>query len=625
MSISDRIDNWVEGRRKAWGEALGNFFLGAIAKGTTQTLEGLEPGTIALMRESLTKVRNLPNITPEIQHVIDKSLETGDILSVVCGWILTIVGIIPALFGSGRPLGRLWEYDEEAVWHSFRFDPQSVIAAWRRDPAKYAWLLGDLTNTGMSDDRIEVLQRITEFLPSPRDLVEWQAKEVFEPAMIEKYGLADEFETLDLSLFAKVGVTEEQARNFWIAHWEHASWNQVVEMVRRGKLTEKDVWDWFRLVEIPPYWRQKLIDISWEVPTRVDVRRFWDMRTIDEPRLREIYTALGYHGKDLDDYVLWTKIYTDFPDLLARFKHGWITLDQVKEELVGMGMKPERADTMIEEKIEKAAPERTADELKLTLSDIYKGVKQNRITRAEGVELIQYLGSTEWEAEFKLLVNVPPDEEDKAEEERLLSKAEILSGLKTKEITPGDALVRLQALRYSAANSNLLLKIFQATILPPVEPKLKEASKADILLGVKKGVITPEEGYNMLIAQDFTAEAASFILTVHAEESPFSPINFAEFADLTQKYRKASGLEGPPMSDEIKRAAADVIRLTTDRDLIQKSIEQEKRGLLTEGVLPAEATARLTQLQASLRQAEGELSRVKTGYNRLVAEFKHTV
>jgi hypothetical protein len=620
---AEAFREWLDSLAKAWDDRLATWMTKWMDASQLRTTNRLLPMLKEHIIPAIQKKIADPATTPEIRAELELAIKSDDFYNLMWGGLLTVAGTLSALMARGQPLGRIWEYSEDRIAKSARLDPQMVINAWRRDPAKYVQVFEDLKDLGWDDTRIDTLKKITEFLPSPRDLVEWEAKEVFEPDMISKYGLADEFETLDLSLFAKVGVTEEQARNFWIAHWEHASWLQVVEMMRRGKLEEKDLWDWFRLVEIPPFWRQKLIDISWEVPTRVDVRRFWDMRTIDETRLREVYTAIGYHGKDLDDYVLWTKIYTDFPDLLARYKNGWITLDQVKSELTGMGMSAERADTMIEEKIKKAAPERVAAEKDLTKSDIINGVKKDVISREQGAELLTEIGYSNEEAIYLLDVNIPVDDVTSVKTARELSKSDILSGLKAQVITEADARNKLLELRYTAADADFLLKIYKAAVKPPEEAKLKEASKADIVTAVKKGLITQEAGYMMLLDIGFSADAAIFILSVATEASPFSPINYSEFKDLTQKYRKASGTEGKLMSDQIRKAAQEVVRLTTERDTLAKSILEEKRGLVGEAILPAEATARLTKLQASLRQAEAELARVKAEYDRLVTEFKH--
>jgi len=181
----------------------------------------------------------------------------------------------------------------------------------------------------------------------------------------------------------------------------HASWIQMVEMRRRGQVTDEDLWEWFRLVEVPPFWREKLMALVWEVPTRVDVRRWWDMRTITEADLREIYTRQGYHDKDLEDYVVWTKVYTDFPDLIARYKNGWINLEEVRATLLADGMPEARMEELLETKFKKTvAPERVAPERELTKTDITMAVKKKVMTREQGIDLLTRLGYDTEEASY---------------------------------------------------------------------------------------------------------------------------------------------------------------------------------------------------------------------------------
>jgi len=315
-----------------------------------------------------------------------------------------------------------------------------------------------------------------------------------------------------LSLWEE-GMTDEQILNYWRAHWEHASWNQVVEMVRRGQMTEADVWDWFRLVEIPPFWRDKLIAISWAVPTRVDVRRFYDLKTIDEARLRELYTAQGYHGKDLDDYVLWTKIYVDLPDLLARWKNGWISLEQVRSALIADGMKPDAADELIQTKVKSVEPTSTAEGKELTKTEIYKGVKGGFITYDQGVDLLMDLDYSRDQADYLLATNVA-----------------VLTG---------------------------------------------------------------------------------------------SPEMYSDFKDITQKHRRAAGLEAKPVPEELKTAAADVLRITKELEELRKAVEEEKAGLVSEEVLPEAATKQLKSLQVTLHHAEASLAEAKSRYDKQLAIFHH--
>jgi len=625
MALADRFRDWIDSLSDYWKDRLRGWVLRSIAEAAKKFLEDEEPAARDNVKEVLEKIRDNPDTPPELKAIVERALEPHSWIQIAILIVMAIVMVVQAVGTLFPPGLKRMEQSEERVAQTYRLDPISLITAWRRDPAAYEKYFDDLRDQGWSDDRMEALKFFTLFMPSAQDLVNWQAKEVFEPAMIAKYGLDDEFGELDLTLFEKIGVTREQALNFWRAHWEHPEFRTIVEMLRRTDFTEEDMREWFRLVEIPPYWRQKLIDISYEVPTRVDVRRFWDMRTIDEARLREIYAWQGYHGKDLDDYVLWTKVYVAFPDLIARWKNGWITLDEVRAELTGYGMPADRLEELIETKIKSTEGDRVAAERDLTKSDIYKGVKTGIITRGEGLELLMDLGFEEDEADYLLTINIPPDEEDVVVNQRELTKTDIIKGLKAEVITEQEALDKLLELRYTLLDAEFLLKIYKATIKPPAEAKEREASKADIVLAVKKGLITPEDGYLMLQDIGFTPEASQFILMVQAESSPFSPMAYQEFKDITGKWRKAAGVEATPEVEEIRKAAAEVVKLTRDLKSLQTSLTEEERTLITAEVIPVEATARRDELRVALHRAESALAAAQIHYDALVAEWRHKV
>jgi hypothetical protein len=284
-------------------------------------------------------------------------------------------------------------------------------------------------------------------------------------------------------------------------------------MLHRGLITEQEFYEWFRLVEVVPYWRDNLIQTAYTWPTRVDVRRWWDMRTIDEPRLRELYSGMGYRGKNLDDYVLWTKVYVAFPDLMARWSNGWITEETVRSELVALGMPSDRVEEMMQQKIKPSEPARTTADKNLTKTEIYKGVKKELITWEQGIELLMDLGYSESEADYILAINV----------------------------------------------------------------------------GALEG----------------------------------SPGTFEEFKEITLKYKKAQAMEAKPMTEEIKKASEEVVRLTNEVETLNRTIVAEERGLVEEEVLPEEATKRLKQLRVTRNRAQAELDHARSEYERLVAEWKH--
>jgi len=484
-----------------------------FSQGFESFTTGLEPDVIDAMRETLTELSKDPLLPPGLKTAIEKALATGNIIDVAGGYMIMLISAVPALLGGSQPLGNLIAYKQDLMLESHRLDPMAVITAWRRDPETYAHLFDDLKDQGWSDDRIEALKFFTLYYPAPADLVRWQAREVFEPEMIARYGLDSEFEAIEKEPFYKAGMTDEQILNYWRAHWEHASWMQVVEMLHRGLLTEAEVSDWFRLVEIPPFWRDKLIKTAYTWPTRVDVRRWWDMRTIDESELRRLYSGMGYRGVNLDNYVLWTKVYVAFPDLMARWSKGWINIDQVRSELTRLGMPADRVEEMIQMKIKPEQPARTTADKDLTKTEIYKGVKKELITWDEGIELLMDLGYDYDEADYILAINV----------------------------------------------------------------------------GALEG----------------------------------SPETFEEFKAITQKYKIATGREARPMTEELKAAADEVVKLTGEVEALERSVAKEKRKLIKNEVVPEEQTKKLTELQVALHRAEAELARVKTDYNIKLAEWRH--
>uniref|UniRef100_A0A6M3IDS2 Uncharacterized protein n=1 Tax=viral metagenome TaxID=1070528 RepID=A0A6M3IDS2_9ZZZZ len=428
MTPGDRFKKWVDDFAMSVKDRLRGWFLRALSEGAERLLDDLEPELVGQVKAQINEVLENPALPPLSRELLEKVVAPKSFAFVPILIAIAISAAIQPIMAAIMPWIKSIGFASDTAAVSARLDPMSVVTAWRRDPVKYAPLFGDLRDLGWSEDRIEALKFITLFIPTADEQTHWLAREVFEPEMVARYGLDSELPNYEETDFSKIGVTPEQMANKWAAHWEHASYMQIREMLRRGVLSldktmpsppttragwdardaegYKAMYDWYRLVEIPPFWRDRLTEMAFEVPTRVDVRRFWDMRTIDEERLRSIYHSQGYHGKDLDDYILWTKVYVAFPDLIARYKNGWITEDDVKSELASLGMSTERLEEMWQTKFKTAQPERVAAEKTATATEIMKAVKKGYISWSDGIDRLARMGYSESEADFKLTVYV---------------------------------------------------------------------------------------------------------------------------------------------------------------------------------------------------------------------------
>jgi len=162
-----------------------------------------------------------------------------------------------------------------------------------------------LSEQGYTSTRIEELKQGWKVIPGIQDLVMMQAKEAFEPALIAKYGLGAEEPTDIYEWTRKLGLDDEWTQKYWSSHWQHASYAQVMEMLHRGYIDKDSVYDWYKLVEIPPYWRDLLTKIAYHPYTRVDVRRMHAQGVIGDDELITAMKDIGYdqeHAEKMADF-----------------------------------------------------------------------------------------------------------------------------------------------------------------------------------------------------------------------------------------------------------------------------------------------------------------------------------
>lgn len=642
---ADRFKGWIDGLSESWKDRLRGWMASWLLKGIEDTFEDLEgkprEGLFAILDELIASPDTPSTIKPVLEKIRGHQSPA---------WFVTILIMLGAIIGSTvlaqfAPSLSALRYAAQRFAKMYRLDPATITRIWLRDKEGYEELWADLMDQGWDEERIAVAKELAKIIPPLADMVRFADFSAFDPEVIERWREFYDAPGFITEPFKLLGIFNEPPRDwankYWFSHYVQPGRYELGEMFRRTEswrigatpedaaklaelgVTEDDLTLAYRTMAYSEFWQKRLIELAKAIPTRVDVRRWWDMRTIDETELRSLYQRQGYFGKDLDNYVLWTKVYVAFPDLIARWTKGWITEAEVKSELTALGMPAARVDEMIETKKKAVAGEQAEEGKALTKSEIYKGVRMSKITREEGLELLGDMNYDEETADLLLATNVPVDEEDVVVKERELTKADIIKGLKTEVLTEPQAHDRLVELRYTPDDADFLIKIFLATITPPVDPRAKEASKADIVLAVKKGLITPEDAYLMLQDIDFTPEASEFILMVKAEVSPFSPVNFAEFKDLTQKYRKAAGMAAKPVPEELKKAAEEVVKLTAEVKSLKEAVEAEERGLVKEEVLPEAATAKLEELRVALHRAEANLFAAKTNYDSLVAQWRY--
>lgn len=389
-----------------WKERFTNWMSDLQAKAMEKFSDVLGKGLAKQEAELLDSILAMPDLPPELRALVGRAKTGGG------EWQALLLGSLGGAAMGGAASSALMPPLEKLKQHAsakmpFQLLPMLNLMALKfRAQVDDTYFRDQLHRLGFADKEIDYLVQSYQVIPIIADLIRMAVREAFTPEIAERFGQYQDYPEAITEWGVKQGLSKDWLTRYWAAHWELPSPEQGYEMLHRGVIDEETLRLLLRALDVMPFWRDKLMAISWAVPTRVDIRRFWDMRTIDEARLRELYTAFGYHGKDLEDYILWTKVYVAWPDLLARFKNGWITLEDVRSELTRLGMPTDRVQEMIETVVKPDAAERTTAERALTKAEIVKGVKNEVISAGEGIELLTDMGYSEDEAEYILAINI---------------------------------------------------------------------------------------------------------------------------------------------------------------------------------------------------------------------------
>jgi len=207
---------------------------------------------------------------------------------------------------------------------------------------------------GFTDTRTKEIMQTWEIIPGPSDLFHLVAKEAFEPDMITKMGLDDEFPQDQVKWLKMQGLSEDWAHKYWFAHWEMPSIQMGFEMLHRNVIDEDGLDMLFRSVEIPPFWRDKLTKITYLPYTRVDTRRMFNFDVLGVQDVYDSYKHLGYDHEHALKMTEWTVAQKDpinkdisMGQILSTFEDNVLDRADAKALLQDIGYTEDKAEFLL--------------------------------------------------------------------------------------------------------------------------------------------------------------------------------------------------------------------------------------------------------------------------------------
>ena len=273
--------------------------------------------------------------------------------------------------------------------------------------------------------------RATAQLPPVTDIIRFQLREVFLEGRREEL-VGDEARPVYDQAMKEWGFDKFWADSYWGAHWQLPSITQLNEMLFRGVISRETWEQYVRFNDFVPAQIDNLARISYSPFTRVDSRRMYRLGVLTDQELLQAYADVGYYADteetadgsyrarftDSTDYstykaqalVLFTKIFNQVPELRQRYSKGWISAEEVLEELIATGIPEARARAIWQTIVKNDAGARMAPERELTRGLIARAWKLREISFPQGIYLLERIGWSTPEAELILRVQSQPDD-----------------------------------------------------------------------------------------------------------------------------------------------------------------------------------------------------------------------
>lgn len=220
----------------------------------------------------------------------------------------------------------------------------------------------NLSDIGYTDNQQNELTKLRWFVPPVQDIIRMAVRDVFSPTIVAQGGLFNDLPPEFVERAELSGLDAETAKLYWGAHWVMPSIQQGYEMFHRGVISDIELDTLFKAVDIAPLWRDKLKQISFSMPTRVDTRRMFEDGIIDESQLRGQLKDWGYSPDNVNRMAQWyvsrrdarnNQVSTTTRDLtysliLRAYSEGIIDENRARQKLAEIGYTPQDIAIIIE-------------------------------------------------------------------------------------------------------------------------------------------------------------------------------------------------------------------------------------------------------------------------------------
>jgi hypothetical protein len=396
VKVEKMLTRWVQ-NLFVWGAEWGAEMLVQIFDASMKILK---PGMMRMFMPYLKKITSTQGIPQDIKDMVNRvEQEEGEAGAVGVGALVVIIIyqvvqaalapvsnlvtqatnkvipnalIPPTMAGVLYLRGRLSEAEYEQVMKSNGWDERGMrenLAFVEQLPSIYEGLefyrrgewneqdfLYHAKQLGISASNAIAYEKLSKQIPGISDLIRFMVRDAFNDGASSRFGYDDDYPSEIDKYLPVLGFDKDWGKRFWRAHWQLPSPSMGYEMLHRGIIDIDTLDELLKISDYPSYWREKLIKMSYNNLTRVDLRRLLQAGMIDRDKAKKTYLAMGYNDEDaelLTDFAL-KGISNDERDLtkseiVGMYVDGLMDGGDVRASLVKMGYDTQEADQILKQ------------------------------------------------------------------------------------------------------------------------------------------------------------------------------------------------------------------------------------------------------------------------------------
>lgn len=368
-----------------------------------------------------------------------------------------------------------------------KLSPLDLIQLKRRGLISEEDFIKQIEMSRTNEQTTDQIDRLSRFVPGVQDTIRFAVREAYRDDIADKFGYDEDFppdsriaeiEALPVAeheqltgsdrLIAQslqIGLDPQLLKRFWRAHWELPSVSAGLEMFHRlrpefspvNPVTFETVKELLKIQDIAPFWQERILETSFKLPTRVDIRRMYVNGLMERPEVFDVYQQLGFAPK-------WAEMLTQLADsdkdnagrdlsrtmIEGAYEEGIINRDTAIFLLNEMKYDEVEAEIIIRLKDRELANNEFSDKLKLLKTQFIRGIIDEEAYRSSLDELNLIADKRDL-----IILNA---KSERMTVQKLASKEDLKAFFKKAILTEKEITVELEKIGYSAQLIEWLIK-----------------------------------------------------------------------------------------------------------------------------------------------------------------------